>query len=372
MSDNLSCLGHVCAATTRRGVGAGDLARRERRQVGMKAVAFAEFGGPEAIDVIYKPDPVPGVGEVVVAVAAATVNPTDLLNLSGTRAHLMAHLSSPFTTGMDFAGRVAAVGEGVTSLAVGDPVIGVVNPRRPAGGAQAERIAVSAKSVAMVAERIDLVAAATVPMNALTGMLSLELLRLAPGQSLLITGAAGMLGGLSAQLALAEGLDVFVTAADRDREFLEGLGVRHILPRDEGLESALRTACPEGVDGVIDGALIGQKISHLVRTGGAMVSPRTTYRIEDPRLSVHYVQVTDGVEDSEKITRIARLLDEGKLTPRLAPGGIFPAARAQEAFRMAATGGFRGRTVIAFGPQRGMTAEPTATDRDSPASTIGI
>lgn len=322
----------------------------------MRAVTFARFGGPEVIEVIERPDPVAGPGEVLVAVAAAAVNPTDLLNIGGARAELMSHLSPPFTTGMDFAGQVAALGEGVSTLAIGDPVIGVVNPRRPAGGAQAELIVVPAKSVAAVEETTDLVAAATVPMNALTGMLSLELLRLAPRQSLLITGAAGMLGGLCAQLALIEGLDVFATSADRDREFLESLGVRHFLPRGEGLESSLGSACPYGVDGVIDGALIGQEISHLVRTGGAIVSPRATNRIEDPRLSVHFVQVTGAVEDSEKIVRIARLLDEGKLTPRLEADGVFPIARAQEAFGMVAAGGFRGRVVIDFGQKCGTPA----------------
>jgi NADPH:quinone reductase-like Zn-dependent oxidoreductase len=314
----------------------------------MRAVTFAEFGGPEVLKVTEKTAPVPDEGEVVVAVVASTVNPTDLMNLSGLRAELMKNLSPPYTTGVEFSGRILSVGAGVTSVQPGLFVIGVVNPRRPGGGAHAEQISVPAASVATVREGTDLVAAATVPMNALTGMLSLELLGLKAGQSLLVTGAAGMLGSLSVELAVLDGLNVLVNVGDDDREFLSGRGVTTFLPRAEGLEQAVRRAYPNGIDGIIDGALIGQKISHLVRDGGGIVSPRGSYRIEDPRLNVSYVQVTSGVTDQQKITRIARLLDEGKLTTRVAPGGVFSFTHSIDAYRMAEEGGFRGRVVITF------------------------
>jgi len=225
----------------------------------------------------------------------------------------------------------------------------VVSPRRPAGGAQAELVCLPAASVSAVRDGTDLVAAATVPMNALTAMLSLELLRLRPGETLLVTGAAGMLGSLSAELALLDGLNVLASARDADRDFLTGIGVVGVVPRDEGLEEAVRDRCPEGVDGVIDGALIGQTISHLVRDGGGMVSPRASYRIEDSRLAVSYVQVSRGLEDTEKIRRIGRLLDEGALTPRIADGGVFPCTQAADAYRLAQRTGLRGRAVITFG-----------------------
>jgi NADPH:quinone reductase-like Zn-dependent oxidoreductase len=314
----------------------------------MRAVTFAEFGGPEVLKITERPAPVADEGEVVVAVAASTVNPTDLMNLSGLRAALMKDLTPPYTTGMDFSGRILSIGAGVTSVHPGQPVIGVVSPRRPSGGAHAEQISVPAASVAAVREDADLVAAATVPMNALTGMLSLDLLGLKAGQTLLVTGAAGMLGRLSVELALLDGLNVLANVGEADCAPLSSLGAIRVLPRAEGLEQAIRSAYPDGIDGVIDGALIGQKISYLVRDGGGIVSPRGTYRIEDPRLNVSYVQVTSGVTDQEKIARIARLLDEGKLTPRVAPGGVFSFTDATDAYRMAEAGGFRGRVVITF------------------------
>jgi NADPH:quinone reductase-like Zn-dependent oxidoreductase len=316
----------------------------------MRAVAFAEFGGPEVLRIIEKPDPTPGDDEVVVAVSASTVNPTDLMNLSGLRAELMKDFSPPYTTGAEFSGHIVSLGASVRSLKLGQSVIGVVNPRRQSGGAHAEQISVPAASVAAVRARTDLVAAATIPMNALTGMLSLELLELKAGQSLLVTGAAGMLGSLSVELAILDGLDVLVNVGDADRDFLSNRGVTKFFPRVEGLEQAILSEYPEGVDGVIDGALIGKEISHLVRKGGGIVSPRATYRIEDSRLNVFYVQVTTGMTENEKITRIAHLLDEGKLTPRVAPRGVFSFTDAVAAYRMADEGGFRGRVVITFPP----------------------
>jgi NADPH2:quinone reductase len=314
----------------------------------MMAVAFSEFGTPEVLQIMDKPDPMPSPGEVVVGVVASTVNPTDLMTLSGLRAKMMEDLPKPYTAGMDFAGRVLRVGEGVSDVAVGQPVIGVVSPRRPGGGAQAQEICVPAASVAAVRDGVDMVAAASVPMNALTAILCLDLLALKPGQTLFVSGATGMLGSLAIQLALQDGLKVIANANDADRPFVAGLGVQTILPRGDGLEAAIRATCPQGLDAVIDGALIGQTISHLVRDGGGMVSPRASYKINDPRLKISYVQVTSGIEDNAKISRIARLLGEGKLTPRVAENGVFPFQRAADAYRMAINGGHRGRVMITF------------------------
>jgi NADPH2:quinone reductase len=313
----------------------------------MKAVTFQEFGGPEKLRVEERRPLTPGPGEVVVRVAAAAVNPTDLMMLSGAQGPLMTALKPPFVAGMEFSGYISAAGDGV-GLRSGTPVIGVVNPRRQSGGAQAEEIRVPANSVACVAANVDLLAAATVPMNALTAMLALELLALAPGQSLLVTGGGGAMGGYTVELAREAGLRVFANAGAGDHTFLAERGVEAILPRDEGLQEALRAACPGGVDGLIDAALIGKQISHLVRDGGGVVSLRSSYVIDDPRLKTHFVSVGKGVEDRAKIERIARLLEAGKLTPRIAPGGIFSAADAMKAYRMAKEGGFRGRVVLTF------------------------
>jgi len=313
----------------------------------MKAVVFHEFGGPEVLRIEERPRYQPGPEEVVVAVAAATVNPTDLMMLHGIHASVMTDLVPPFIAGMEYSGRVAAIGERV-DLSVGTEVLGVVNPRTPRGGAQAQEIVVPATFVAGLATGSNLLSAATVPMNALTAMLALEMLGLLPGQTLLVTGGSGMVGGYAIQLARHAGMIVLANAGEKDRGFLSSIGVDAILPRDEGLEEALRTVCPAGVDGLVDGALIGNKVSRLVRAGGNAVALRRSHPIKDSRLKVGCVSVAAGMGDTRKLARIAGMLEKGVLTPRVAADGVFPFERARDAYQLAERGGFRGRVVLTF------------------------
>lgn len=159
----------------------------------MKAITFDSFGGPDVLTVTDLPDPVPGPGEVVVHVAATTANPTDVMMRNGAQAAMMQDLTPPYIAGMEFSGTI--LDPGSSGLAKGQPVIGVLNPRTPKGGAYAEQIALPAASVGALSPEVDLIAAATVPMNALTAALSLDFLDLKPGDTLLVTGGAGMLGG---------------------------------------------------------------------------------------------------------------------------------------------------------------------------------
>jgi NADPH:quinone reductase-like Zn-dependent oxidoreductase len=179
----------------------------------MLAVSFEAFGPPDVLEIAERPEPVAEPGGVVVRVAASTVNPTDLMMRAGGQAAMMTQLAPPYVAGMEFSGTIESVGAGV-AFVPGQRVIGVVNPRRPAGGAHAERVAVPAVSVAPVPDGVDLVAAATVPMNALTALLALELVDLEPGQSLLVTGGAGMLGGYVVRLARRAGLTVVANGRD--------------------------------------------------------------------------------------------------------------------------------------------------------------
>lgn len=310
----------------------------------MQAVTFNEFGGPEVLTITDMPTPVAGPDEVLVQVTASTVNPTDLMMRNGTQAPLMTDLTPPYIAGMEFSGTI--LDPGASSLQVGQPVIGVINPRTPSGGSYAQIIKVPAASVAAVSADANLAGAATVPMNALTAALSLDFLALQPGQTLLVTGGAGMLGGSAIQLAKAAGLTVLANVADKDRALVEGLGADVILPRDAGLEEALRNAYPEGVDGVIDGALIGQQISHLVKDGGGIVSLRGNYKIEDERLRVLNVSVMKGMLDNATMQRIADLISSGGLVPRVAQTLNF--RDAAEGHRLTEQGGMRGRIVLTF------------------------
>jgi NADPH2:quinone reductase len=314
----------------------------------MSAVTFFEFGPPEVLTISELPVPVPGASEVVIRVVASAVNPTDLMMRSGQQAALMTAIRPPYIAGMEFSGRVHALGEGVTHVSPGQPVIGVVNPRRQAGGAHAEYLCVPAGSVAPLAPDADLVGAGAVTMNALTAQMALDMLGLRPGQSVLVTGGAGMLGGSAIQLARLAGLEVVANGSFDDWPLLEQLGAHICVPRNEGMAEAIRARLPEGVDGLIDGALIGNTVSPLVRDGGVAVSLRMSYPIRDSRLKTTYVSVIEGMERTDILRSVAAYLDSGKLLPRLAEGGRFSFRDAVAAHRMAEVGGFRGRVVLTF------------------------
>lgn len=309
----------------------------------MHAITFTEFGAPEVLSITELPDPTPAAGEVVVKVTATTVNPTDLMMRNGAQAGMMTDLTPPYIAGMEFSGTILNGGD--SGMTEGTPVIGVLNPRTPSGGSYAEQIAVSAKSVAPLSGDVDLEGAATVPMNALTAALALDFLDLKPGQSILITGGAGMLGGSAIQLAKAAGLTVLANVADKDADMVAGFGADHILPRND-FEDALRAIAPDGVDGMIDGALIGQEVSPLIRDGGGAVSLRGTYKIDDPRLRVLNVSVLKGMEDTATLTRIADLIVSGGLKPRVAE--ILSYRDAVKGHQMTEAGGMRGRVVLSF------------------------
>jgi NADPH2:quinone reductase len=313
----------------------------------MQAVTFDRFGGPEVLCVRDIPAPArPEAGEVIVRVAAATVNPTDLLMRSGEQAASMAQLKPPFIAGMEFSGHVHKIGDPFSRLKLGQAVMGTVRPRRPQGGAQAEYVRVPAASVVALAPHLDLVAAATVPMNGLTALVGLRLLGLRPGASLLVTGATGAVGGYAVQLAKRAGIHVVADAKESDHPLLRERGVNNLVPRGEQMLGAVRDLFPDGVDALLDGALLADEAAPAVRTGGAVISLRRSSLPKDPRVRAVHVGVTEHMEETESLALLADLLRTGVLTPRVA--ARLPAEKAMEAHQLVERGGLRGRVVLTF------------------------
>ena len=235
------------------------------------------------------------------------------------------------------------------SLAVlQQPVIGVLNPRRQEGGAHTQYVCVPAGQVAPVPAGTDLVAAATVPMNALTAMLSLELTGLKAGELLLVTGGAGMLGGSVLQLAKQAGIRAATNASEADAELVRSLGAETVLPRSEGLSEAFKAAYGQEADGLIDGALIGDHVSHLVKPGGVAVALRKSNPVTDSRLKCTYVSVLDAMARPEMVAAVGEHIAKGSLAGRVALDGVVPFSEAQAAFTMAEKNTARGRVVLRF------------------------
>lgn len=167
----------------------------------------------------------PGFGEVLVRNAAVGLNPVDWKVLSGQ------HNKVP---GVDGAGTVVAVGEGVASGWIGQRVAYHQNLRRP--GSFAEYTALSARVVLRLPDALDFLTAAGFPCPGLTAWQALDKLPLGPGQSLLVSGAGGAVGGFLVQLAVARGLEVTALCNPRHWERLTSMGVRACLPGPLGLD----------------------------------------------------------------------------------------------------------------------------------------
>jgi NADPH:quinone reductase len=318
----------------------------------MRAVAISAPGGHEVLSVIERDVREPVQGEVRIAVKAAAVNPTDILLRTIGGAELLrmlggGELPPPWVPGMDAAGIVEAAGEGVDRLHVGDEVMATVTPYRPEGGAQTELLVAPAGSVVPIPEGATLREAATLPMNGLTAMLGLDALGLEPGATLAVTGGAGLLASYVIPLAKDAGLRVVADAKPEDELLVRGFGADVVVPRGEQFVASVRDAAPEGVDGLIDTALLGPGVLRAIRDGGTMVVVRGSDEgVAERGIQVKPILVLGVLGRTDWLDRVRRAASEGGLQLRVAdeypPEEIAAAHEAMEA------GGLRGRGIIVF------------------------
>jgi NADPH:quinone reductase-like Zn-dependent oxidoreductase len=311
----------------------------------MRALTFSTFGGPEVLEVKDLPEREPGPGQVRIRVAAATVNPTDVGFRGGRQAATIGDLKPPYIPGMEMAGTVDAAGAG-SEWKPGDRVMAIVIPRRPEGGAMAESVVVPSASVARAPEGSTLEQAATLPMNGLTVRLALDLLALKPGDTLAVTGAAGAVGGYAVEMGVADGLRVIAIASPGDEALLKKMGAEAVVPRGDGAVAGVRALVPNGVDGIVDAAVIGEPILPAIRDSGGMAVVRGWQGQSERGITVHPVQVSKYSENGEALAALGKLVEQGKLTLRVQE--TFPAERAAEAHRKMEAGGIRGRLVVTF------------------------
>lgn len=193
----------------------------------MKAVRYHRYGGSDVLAYEDAPRPVPGPRQVLITVAATSFNPVD----AGIRGGYLAQvyqIDFPHTPGVDVAGTVAEIGEGVQGWNVGDAVVAFLP--LDADGAAAAYALVAAESLAAAPTSVDLADAAALPVAGLTAWQSLfEIAGLTGGQSVLINGASGAVGGYAVQLAKQAGAVVTATAKARDADRLRGYGADRIV-----------------------------------------------------------------------------------------------------------------------------------------------
>jgi NADPH:quinone reductase-like Zn-dependent oxidoreductase len=306
----------------------------------MRAVVARGYGGPEVLETVMVPLPEPGPGQVRIRVEAATVNPVDLVTRSGAlvEAGLMAARERT-GIGWDVAGVVDRAGAGVTAFVPGQRVIGLRDLLDVSLGAYAEYLVLDATAVAPAPPDATAAASATLPLNGLTALQALDLLGLVAGDTVLVTGATGAVGGFAVELAVRRGLRVVAQAGSKDEEFVRGLGAEWAVGRDASdLASDVRRLVPGGTDGALDTAGHGVRALAAVRTRGAfatVVGGSAPLPLRGIRVHQQWISA-DGAA-------LAELAAMG-LTLRVA--GILPLERAAEAHDRLAAGGVRGRLVL--------------------------
>ena len=306
----------------------------------MKAIILNDAGTPPAVRDDL-PTPTPGTHEVLVRVRASSVNPVDNSIAAGVLAGMVEH-EFPVTLGRDYAGAVEQVGAEVTRYAVGDDVYGFLLHANPTvrDGSWAELITVSEDtSIARRPANVDVATAGVAPLAAITALTAVDALDLSEGDTVLVAGATGGVGSLAVQLAAGAGATVVAPALPEDDEYLRGLGVTEVLPREGDVGAAVRERFPDGVDALLDLVNYAPGTYDAALTDGARVASPTGAAGDGPGRTNVMSQPTTA-----NLDRVAELLDSGAL--KVPVQATYELDRAGEALQALGTTHTQGKLAI--------------------------
>jgi NADPH:quinone reductase-like Zn-dependent oxidoreductase len=308
-----------------------DAGTADREECGMRAVVYTQYGEPDVVGVGEVEEPHAGPGQVRIAVRAASVNPLDWKQVTG----LMARgdrPDGPTVPGVDAAGVVDEVGEGVTGVQVGDAVFGL-------GRATAAEHAVL-HAWAPKPPEVSFEVAAGLAVTGETAVRVLDLLGLDIGRTVLVDGASGGVGTVTVQVAVSRGLGVIGTSSPANADFVRSLGALPV-PYGEGLADRVREIAPDGVDGGVDTAGRGSVRDLVALTG----DPGKVVTIADfgaGELGVHVTTSSEGAVP--RLAEVAGLVRQGRL--QLPVAESYPLEQAAEAYRRSREGHVRGKLVL--------------------------
>jgi NADPH:quinone reductase-like Zn-dependent oxidoreductase len=309
----------------------------------MKAVRFHEFGGSEVLRYEDVEQPIPGAGQVRIRVAATSFNGVD----GNIRAGYMQGpipVELPHTPGIDVAGTVDALGDGVDDVAVGDEVIGFLP--MAGTGAAAEYVIAPAEILTAAPKNIPLADSAALPLVGLTAWQALfDHGNLTAGQRVLINGAGGAVGGYAVQLAKEVGAQVIATAGPRSAERVAAAGADQVI---DHTTTEVTAAVTEPVDLVLNLAPVTPEqlaaLVTLIRDGGALVN--TTVWMPAPSDEERGVRGIDLFvrSDADQLADLAARVNTGELRVEVAQR--VPLAELATVHAEAAAGALLGKTVI--------------------------
>ena len=313
----------------------------------MRAISQDTHGTPEVLKEIEMPRPVPGVSEILVAVRAAGVNPTDW----GNRAQVRTVDRLPLVLGWDVSGVVEAVGLGVTLFEPGDEVFGML-PYPDGVGSHAEYVTGPTRAFVRKPARIDHVQAGALPLAALTAYQALvDTAEVQPGQRVLIHAAAGGVGHLAVQIAKSRGAYVIGTASAAKHDFLRSLGADEVID----YHSVDVTETVRDIDVVLDpisyDAAGRARSLAVLRSGGTLVTllpvpvpPEELAAIAERGIRFKPLLVE---ADRSGMQAIAALVEAGALHAHIE--ATFPLAEAAQAHALGETGRTTGKIVLTVG-----------------------
>ncbi|GGV25648.1 NADP-dependent oxidoreductase [Streptomyces spectabilis] len=300
----------------------------------MLAMALTEYGGPEVLRLMDLDVPEPGPGQVRVRVRAAGVMPFD----TGVRQGVVRPPGTafPIVPGNEFAGTVDAVGSAVTAFAPGTDVLGF-----SLLGAYAQYVVVGADQLVAKPDAMDFVSAGGFSGNAQGAHMALSAVGVRPGDTVLVSGAAGGFGTQAVQLARAWGATTVIgTASPRNHDHLRALGAVPVT-YGEGLEDRLRALAPDGVDAAVDGAgPEGLRAAVAV----AKDRERVATMLADEEATRLGVPLLRGTRTAERLAEITALYAKGLLRVHLR--AAHPLQDAAAAHRAVESGHGRGKVVL--------------------------
>ncbi len=295
----------------------------------MKAVVVRQYGGPEVLRFEEYPDPVPGPGEVLVRVAATSVNPIDYKRRAGLTKDFYP-IQFPGLIGVDIAGTVAKIGPGVDGFSVGDQVFAM------ADNTYAELCVVKAAILAKVPKGLDLIQAAALPLATTTGNQLMDATGIQAGQTVLVVGAAGNVGRSAVFTAKQRGATVIGGILKRQMEEAKTVGANQLVATDD--DAAIARLPP--LDAVADavGGKTAEKVIAKVKAGGVYASV-----VELPRNAAKYPSVkvahVFSKFDRKTLESMAEAVRDGKLViPISQTLPLSEAAQAQAAAEKGGTG----------------------------------
>jgi NADPH:quinone reductase-like Zn-dependent oxidoreductase len=297
----------------------------------MQAAQFSEYGGTDVLEIAEAPEPHPGPGQVRVVVHAASVNPIDWKIRSGFMADQMP-VDFPGILGSDAAGVVDETGPGVEGVRLGDAVFGL-GSRTQAEFALLDAYVVKPRS-------LDWAEAAALAVGVETTVRALGLVELPENGTLLIDGAAGGVGSVAVQIAVARGLKVIATASPHNHDFLTELGATAIT-YGAGLVERVREIAPDGVDAVFD--VVGASdIADLV---SLVERPSQVVSIANFAAGAAGAQVTTGGQGDPvaALNEAVDLVERKRLSMEVR---TFPLADIAEAHQISQEGHVRGKLVL--------------------------